>query len=67
MNSSRESQLMEKIKQLSLEQIQQVEQLVDRLNQDLVDSSLNHTLTQLSESAFAKVWDNPEDSIYDDL
>jgi hypothetical protein len=55
------------VKQLSREQIEQVEQFVDALNTENHDQSLSLAATKLSESAFHDVWDNPEDAIYDEL
>jgi len=34
---------------------------------DLSDQQLTRSLMRLSEPAFAKVWDNDEDSVYDNL
>ena len=58
--------LVEKIKQLSPQRIAEVEDLVDflaqREEQKLVQSAM-----KLSENSFQKVWDNEEDSVYDEL
>jgi excisionase family DNA binding protein len=34
---------------------------------EIPDAALKHSLMQLSEPAFMKVWDNEEDAVYDDL
>ncbi len=34
---------------------------------EIADAELTRSLMRLSEPAFAKVWDNDEDSVYDDL
>jgi excisionase family DNA binding protein len=34
---------------------------------ELADAELTRSLMLLSQPAFAKVWDNDEDSVYDDL
>ena len=56
--------LVEKINQLPLNRIAEVEDFVDFLTQReerrLVDSA-----TTLSEEVFREVWDNEEDAIYD--
>ncbi len=58
--------LVEKIKQLPPQKIAEVEDFVDflaqREEQKLVQSAM-----KLSENSFRKVWDNEEDSIYDEL
>jgi len=66
-NSTLENRLIEKLKKLSLEQIQQVENLIDALSQDNTERELTVLSTKLSESVFAKIWDNPEDAEYDNL
>lgn len=67
LNQTLESRLIEKVRQLSREQIEQVEQFIDGLNAEKSDQSLSLAATKLSESAFNKVWYNPEDDIYDEL
>ncbi|WP_424101540.1 toxin-antitoxin system, antitoxin component, Xre family protein [Moorena producens] len=66
-NSTLENRLIEKLKKLSLEQIQQVENLIDTLSQENRERQLTVVSTKLSESVFAKIWDNPEDAEYDNL
>ncbi len=67
LNQTLESRLLEKVKHLSPQQIEQVEQFIDALNAENSDQSLILAATKLSESAFHDVWDNPEDAIYDEL
>ncbi|NEO88980.1 MAG: toxin-antitoxin system, antitoxin component, Xre family protein [Moorea sp. SIO3G5] len=66
-NSTLENRLIEKLKKLSLEQIQQVENLIDTLSQENRERQVTVVSTKLSESVFAKIWDNPEDAEYDNL
>lgn len=66
-NNTSENRLIEKVKKLSVEQIQQVEKFIDALSQDNQDRQLTLLSTKLSESVFAKIWDNPEDADYDNL
>ncbi|NEO01394.1 MAG: toxin-antitoxin system, antitoxin component, Xre family protein [Moorea sp. SIO3I7] len=66
-NSTLENRLIEKLKKLSLEQIQQVENLIDALSQENTERELTVLSTKLYESVFAKIWDNPEDAEYDNL
>lgn len=58
------TELLNKIRSLSPEKVKAVERFVDLLEneQHLVQSA-----TSLSEDAFRKVWDNPEDADYDSL
>jgi hypothetical protein len=65
--SSNEQQLIEKIRALPLSQRIEVEDFVDFLNQRRDDRQMVLSATQLSEPAFARIWDNPEDAAYDDL
>ncbi len=62
-----EKRLITKVQQLSLQQLQQVEQFIDLLNSKKTDQSLTLAFTQLSESSFNQVWDNLADAVYDDL
>ncbi len=59
--------LLEKVKHLSSEQMEQVEEFIDSLNSENSDKALILASTKLSESSFSKVWDNPEDAVYDEL
>lgn len=58
--------LVEKIKQLSPPKIAEVENFVDFLYQK-EEQKLVHSAMKPSENSFQKVWDNDEDSIYDEL
>jgi hypothetical protein len=64
-----EQRLIEKIRKLSSTRVTEIEDFVDFLYQreNQSENSLTLAATKLSESAFAKVWDNPEDAAYDDL
>jgi len=59
--------LIEKIQSLPPEQIAEVEDFVDFLRQRCHDRRLTRAAARLSEEAFQKVWDNPEDADYDRL
>jgi len=67
MNSELEQRLITKIRQLPECRILEIEDFVDFLARRTVDKSLVQALGKLSESSFAKVWDNDEDSVYDQL
>jgi hypothetical protein len=60
-----EQALLEKLRHLAPEQVEEVEHFVDFLAQRRAEG---HRLTQaasrLAEPAFAHVWDNPDDADY---
>lgn len=58
--------LFEKIEQLPPQKIAEVIDFVDFLS-EREDRKLVESATKLSEEAFMKVWDNDEDSVYDEL
>ncbi|MEO7191443.1 MAG: DUF2281 domain-containing protein [Vicinamibacterales bacterium] len=59
--------LIEKIQSLPPERIEEVEDFVDFLRTRDRDRALVHAAARLSEAAFSKVWDNPDDAEYDRL
>jgi hypothetical protein len=63
----REHTLIAKIRDLPQEKIAEVEDFVDFLRQRSVDTKLTTAATRLSEAAFQKIWDNPDDAAYDEL
>jgi len=62
-----EEDLLEKIKSLPPDKLTEVEDFVDFLRQRVDDRGLAHAVTKLSENAFRKVWDHPDDADYDQL
>lgn len=61
-----EQELIEKIRGLSPDKIAEVVDFVDFLaHRD--DRLLVQAASRISEPAFAKVWNNPEDAEYDNL
>jgi len=54
--------LIEKIRRFSAARVAQIEDFVDFLAQRDRDTA---QASAASEPAFAKVWDNPEDDVYD--
>ncbi len=58
--------LFEKIKVLPPQKVAEVTDFVDFLMQR-EDQKLVQSAMKLSEDSFAKVWDNDEDAIYDEL
>ncbi len=59
--------LIQKIRTLSPEKISEVEDFVDFLSQRDQDRRLLYASNKLAEDAFGKIWDNPEDEVYDRL
>jgi hypothetical protein len=60
----REQKLIDKIRSLPADK---VEDFVDFLRQRQEERQLANAVTGASETAFAKVWDNPDDGEYDRL
>lgn len=57
--------LVEKLRRLAPERLAEVEDFVDFISQRDADRQLARAAASASEPAFAKVWENPEDDIYD--
>ena len=64
---STDRELLAKIERLPSKQRAEVEAFIDLLWN--ADEGRAHTfaIEQLSEAAFNRVWDNPEDAVYDTL
>ena len=60
-------QIAHKLEDLSPERLTEVEDFIDFLRARDRDKTLLGEYAQASEAAFAKVWDNDEDAVYDDL
>lgn len=67
MNTRDPQALIEKLKSLSPERMAEVEDFVDFLRVREQDRALARAATRVAEPAFAKVWDNDEDAVYDRL
>jgi hypothetical protein len=59
--------LIEKIKALPAERIDEVEDFVDFIATRAQDRALTRASMRVSESAFARIWNNPDDDAYDAL
>lgn len=59
--------LTEKIQTLTGEQLAEVERFVESLQAWEHTRKLTHLSAPLSEPAFAAIWNNPEDEVYDAL
>ena len=62
-----ENRVIEKVNQLSVEEMEQVEHFIDSLKKNDLDNRLTLRSKKLAESVFERVWDNPEDAEYDKL
>jgi len=59
--------LIKKIEALPAEKINEVEDFVEFLGHKGSDRLLTKAAAKLSEKSFARVWNNPEDAVYDKL
>jgi hypothetical protein len=57
--------LIEKIESLPDERLAEIEDFIDFIRMREEARSLRRAFASASEPAFAKAWDNPQDSIYD--
>lgn len=62
-----EEELLAKIRRLAPERVAEVEDFVDFLRQRDEERGLTQAASQVSEAAFARVWENPDDADYDRL
>jgi hypothetical protein len=68
MTKVHEQQLLEKLRNLPPERVAEVEDFVDFLAHRQADEQgLTQAAGQLAATAFARVWDNPDDADYDRL
>ncbi|MFZ2633664.1 MAG: hypothetical protein WA081_08410 [Desulfosalsimonadaceae bacterium] len=65
--NDREKILIEKIRTLSPEKVTEVVDFVDFLSHKDNERRLVQAANRLAEPAFRKVWNNPEDDVYDNL
>jgi hypothetical protein len=59
--------LIDKLNTLSIDRLHEVEDFVDFLRSRDQDRALFRAASAASEPAFAAVWNNPEDDVYDAL
>lgn len=63
-----DQEILAKLHNLPAEKVAEVVDFIDFLTYRYeADRQLSKAATKLSEEAFRKVWDNPEDSVYDNL
>ena len=60
-------QMMEKLERFPPGKLAEVEDFIDFLQQREQDESLRQAYAHISEAAFAEVWDNDADAVYDRL
>jgi hypothetical protein len=59
--------LIDKIKALPAERIEEIEDFVDFIATRAQNRALTRAAAAASASAFAKIWNNPDDDAYDAL
>jgi hypothetical protein len=62
-----EKELIRRIRDLSPERVAEVEDFIDFLRQRDEERQLTDAASRISEDAFARVWDHPDDADYDRL
>lgn len=60
-------ELIDKLESLSPERLAEVEDFIDFLKQREQDRELTRRASAVAEPSLRKVWDNPEDAVYDSL
>ena len=60
-------QLIDKLEALSPERVAEVEDFIDFIKQRDQDRQLAHAAMKAAEPSLHKVWDNPDDAVYDAL
>lgn len=67
MNKPREAHLLAKLRDLPPRRLAEVEEFVDFLRTRKGGRALTRAATKAAEPAFARIWDNDEDAVYDRL
>ncbi len=60
-------ELIDKLEALPPERIAEVEDFIDFVKQRDTDRQLTRAATKAAEPSLQKVWDNPDDAVYDAL
>jgi len=66
-NSNHINELIDKLETLPPERIAEIEDFIDFIKQRDQDRQLTQAATKTAENSFTKVWDNPDDAVYDSL
>ncbi|MBI4692986.1 MAG: toxin-antitoxin system, antitoxin component, Xre family protein [Gammaproteobacteria bacterium] len=67
MRARDEQSLLAKLKTLPPQRLAEVEDFVDFLCSRENDQQFVRAAANLAEASFAKIWDNPDDDVYDRL
>jgi len=67
MTATRPQALVDKISALPAERVAEIEDFVDFIGERAREQSLLRAAANTSAPAFAAVWENPEDAVYDAL
>ncbi len=67
MQSLEQEQILAKLKRLSPSRLAEVADFIDFLQQRDQEKQLQQDYAKTSETAFNKVWDNDDDTVYDNL
>lgn len=67
MTSNHIRELVDKLETLPPERIAEIEDFIDFIKQRDQDRQLTRAAAKTAERSFAKVWDNPDDAVYDQL
>jgi hypothetical protein len=65
MNPNHLRELVDKLETLPPERIAEVEDFIDFIKQRDQERQLTRVAAQAAEASFAKVWENPDDAVYD--
>ncbi len=60
-------ELIDKLEALPPDRIAEVEDFIDFIKQRDQDRQLTHAAAKAAEPSLRKVWDNPDDTVYDAL
>ncbi len=61
------NELIDKLEALPPERIDEVENFIDFIKQRDQNRQLTHAAMKMAEPSLKKVWDNPDDAVYDAL
>ncbi|MEI2767166.1 MAG: hypothetical protein V9E86_01375 [Nitrosomonas sp.] len=67
MQSLKQEQILIKLKRLSPSRLAEVADFIDFLQQRDQERQLQQDYAKTSKAAFNKVWDNDDDTVYDNL
>ena len=65
--TDRVAEIADKLRKLPQDRINEVEDFVDFVTAKEYDRQLVRGASKLSEKTCARIWDNPDDAVYDNL